>query len=86
MSDKKRTSVEINVPIKAIEFKDKATDMWIIYSAKYNLSAYGRFRADAIRMFQAEVKEILVMTTPNSPARKGLKTKTHGKQQPIGHK
>lgn len=51
----------VKIPISL--FKDR-NRIWIAYSKKYDISAYGHTKDRAIRMFSLQVLEILNYTNP----------------------
>ena len=54
---------EINFKIKVKCWKDKATGHQMIYSKKFDISAYGETKAEAKEMFLETVASILENTT-----------------------
>lgn len=40
-------------------WKDKQTGQWLVYSKKYDLSAYGKTKAKALKMFNHSIIDIL---------------------------
>jgi len=56
--------MEINFKIKTRCSYHKITNSWVIYSKKYDVSAYGRTKDKARRMFDYTIQEILLSTKP----------------------
>lgn len=54
----------VNFKIKIRCWKDKQTDLWLLYSKKYDISAYGRTKEKANKMFEVIVNDIIVSTKP----------------------
>jgi hypothetical protein len=52
----------VNVPFILKTWKDKKTGMWLTYSKKFDISAYGKTRKDARDMFVSQVYEFLKLT------------------------
>lgn len=55
---------KINIEIKVKCWKDKKTGSWIIYSKKFDISAYGNTKEKAKEMFDFTIKDILFSTKP----------------------
>ena len=55
---------KINFEIKVTYRKDKIANAWIIYSSKYDISAYGKTKQKAKKMFDAVLTEILKSSKP----------------------
>ena len=53
---------KINFQIKTKVWKDEKTKCWIIYSKKYEISAYGKTKAEAREMFDQIISDILIST------------------------
>ena len=54
----------INFKINVSCWRDKQTKTWLIYAKKFNISAYGKTKAKAKKMFEASITEILTQTKP----------------------
>ncbi len=52
----------INYKVKVKWTKDKATRCWIIYSKKFEISAYGKTKKEARIMFDHQITQILLFT------------------------
>lgn len=52
----------INFKINVRCWKDKKADCWIIYSKKFDISAYGKTKEKAKKMFDFSIAEILKYT------------------------
>lgn len=64
----------LNVPFNVKEYKDKETGLWLIYSNKYAVSAYGRTKNQARLVFQIQIRDIVMSTKPKPPKRKIIKS------------
>ncbi len=53
---------KINITIKVKCLKDKKTGAWIIYSKKFEVSAYGQTKKKAKEMFVNTICGILTLT------------------------
>ncbi|MEK6829723.1 MAG: hypothetical protein AABY15_06405 [Nanoarchaeota archaeon] len=65
--------MKINFEIKVKVWKDKATNCWIYYSKKYDVSAYGKTKAQAKKMFLIVVSDILIYTKPKATKKRARK-------------
>lgn len=54
--------MKITIPTRS--WIDKATNLHIVYSKKYDISAYGRTKKQTERMFMITVRGILLYTKP----------------------
>ena len=50
--------------IRVRSWKDKQTRRWLLYSKKYEISAYGCTKVEAKEMFNLLVSEYLLKTKP----------------------
>lgn len=55
-------NIRVTIPVR--HWIDKATKYHIVYSKKYDISAYGKTKKKAIEMFNFTVLEILNHTKP----------------------
>ena len=55
---------KINYSINVKCWKDHTTGSWIIYSKKFDISAYGETKSKAKKMFDFTITEILSYTKP----------------------
>lgn len=55
------TTIAYKIKVKV--WKDKATGHWLMYSKKFDLSAYGKTKEEAEEMFLETVETILAQTT-----------------------
>lgn len=53
---------KLNIEIKVRCWKDKPTNSYIIYSKKYDISAYGETKSKARIMFNLIISECLIYT------------------------
>ncbi len=56
---------KINIPINVKVSIDSKTKSIVLYSKKYEISAYGKTLSQATRMFHKTVEDIILMSHPD---------------------